>query len=174
MNRLFKSSLILATISMLALGCGGSGLPGVPGVPGTGGDKVDPNACGGMNMNDATKSLKAFLQAAMTLEEAAVATSEQMGKVCMSMGESLGMTDLKGVPGEDCPKVAEAIKANLKVGLKAHNLTGPDQFMKFSLYEGIHFVDLIEQRRIRAPYTDRCFNKFKFSRGQLLRVCVAE
>ena len=65
MHRFFKSTLILALLATLAFACGGS-LPGsdkVPGggLPSTGGGKVDPSACGGMNMNAATKNLRAFL-----------------------------------------------------------------------------------------------------------------
>jgi len=134
MHRLYKSSAILAFLAVLAFACGGS-LPGGDKVPGAdkvpGSDKVpagaalpsdgkvDPNACGGMSMNDATKNLKAFLQASLALNDALLATAEDLKSTCAKMGTELGMTDLDGKPEDVCPKVVAEIQNNLKVGLKA-------------------------------------------------------
>jgi hypothetical protein len=122
MKRLFTPGLILAIVGMMAFACGGS-VPGGDKLPGGGmpggGGKVDPSACGGMNMNDATKNLKGFLGAALELEGALNAATKDLAEVCAAMGTRLGLEGFEGNPETDCPKVVAAISENLKVGLKA-------------------------------------------------------
>jgi modification target Cys-rich repeat protein len=111
-------STALVVIAMLGL----VGCPGAPGVPGGlpgGGGKVDPAACGSYSASKAGKKLKAFLEALVELDTQVQSTASSLVDTCAAMGAKLGLGELKGDPKEVCGKVAQGIKDNLSVGLKA-------------------------------------------------------
>jgi hypothetical protein len=118
MRRVTAGLVGSAFLAVLTLnGCPGGG--GVPGIPGKGGkaSSVDPNTCGNYAASEAGAKLKAFLEATVTLNEAVISLEGEVKTSCSAMAEKLGVAtegDTKSV----CNAVADAIKANLKTGIK--------------------------------------------------------
>lgn len=122
MRRVTASLVGSALLTALALsGCpGGAKAPSLPGAPGGGGGKassVDPNTCGNYAEKEAGAKLKAFLEATVTLNEAVVSLEGEVKASCGAMAEKLGVP-ADGDTKKVCDGVAEAIKANLKAGIK--------------------------------------------------------
>lgn len=107
-----------ALLAVLVLnGCPGGG--GVPGIPGKGGkaSSVDPNTCGNYAASEAGAKLKAFLEATVTLNEAVISMEGEIKTSCAGMAEKLGVST-EGDTRSVCNAVADAIRANLKAGIK--------------------------------------------------------
>ena len=114
-------SALLAVFSLG--GCPGAkvpgGVPGGPNIPGHGSkaSSVDPNTCGNYAASDAGAKLKAFLEATVALNQAVVEVQGDVTASCKTMAEKLG-SPTEGDTKTVCNGVADAIRNNLKVGIK--------------------------------------------------------
>ena len=99
----------VALLSVVLAACGA--------VPGVGGGKVDSNACSGIDSSDAGRKIKAFLKATEDLDKATAELENNTRNACMTMAGELGIAP-KGDTAAVCKAVADAIRENLKVGIK--------------------------------------------------------
>jgi hypothetical protein len=116
MKTLSKTALLLG--AALALAACPAKLPGGT-MPGGGGGKVGPDACGSIDASDVGRKIHAFLEATVMLQEQTAELENQTKKLCVAMGQELGMSGLDGDTGKVCNAVANEIKAGLGASLKA-------------------------------------------------------
>jgi len=122
MKSLSTSAVFVALLLSLAA-CPAGGLPGggssVPGS--TSGSGLAPDSCGDIagKGGDVGRKVKAFLDAAASLDAKVASLEGTVKDACLSMGGELGLAGLEGDTKTVCNKVAEEIRTGLKVGLKA-------------------------------------------------------
>ena len=110
---------------LLALGaCPAGGLPGGSGMPGGGGGGgggVQPDSCGdyAAKAGDTGRKLKAFLDAAASLDAKVASVESTVKDSCITIGGELGLSGLDGDTKTVCKQVADEIRAGLQAGLKA-------------------------------------------------------
>lgn len=113
-----KNMIRVLLVSVFALaGCPGAAVPGGLGGGGSA-SSVNPNTCGNYAASDAGRKLKGFLEATLKLNTTVVEAEAEMKVSCGVMATELGISS-EGDTKTVCNAVAEAIKENLSVGLKA-------------------------------------------------------
>jgi hypothetical protein len=95
-------------------------VPGSNSVPGGGTGTLSPDSCGDFAAKggDVGRKLKAFLDAAATLDAKVGSLEGSVKDACLEMGGELGLSGLDGDTKMVCKQVADEIRAGLKVGLK--------------------------------------------------------
>jgi hypothetical protein len=118
MRRVSRSLVVVALLAGASLlaACPGGGAPGIPGKGGKA-SSVDPNTCGNYAASEAGAKLKNFLEASVMLNEMVMSTEAEVKTSCGDMAEELGIP-AEGDTKTLCNAVANAIRDNLKAGLK--------------------------------------------------------
>ncbi|MCP4448614.1 MAG: hypothetical protein GY811_25240 [Myxococcales bacterium] len=115
MRRHIFSVLFLGAFVLSACGS----VPEIPGALGSAkATDVNPNGCGNYAATDVGKKLKGFLRATLALDKAVLEAEAEMKISCAGMAKELGVSE-GGDTKTVCNAVADSIKENLSVGLKA-------------------------------------------------------
>jgi hypothetical protein len=124
-QRAVFAALLLALVSckpgMPGAGTNTPGGPNVPDMPGGGGGGgLKPDSCGdyASKGGDVGRKLKAFLDAAATLDAKVASLEGTVKDSCITMGNELGLSGMDGDTKTVCKKVADEIRNGLQVGLK--------------------------------------------------------